>query len=58
MVAVRSDGGPMVARRRPVKLGVLQDSHYELLEGLEEGTPVIVGSLQQVQDGQPRPMKR
>ncbi len=61
MVAVQGDGGPMVAQRRPVKLGVLQGNYYELLEGLEAGTPVIVGSLQALRDGQPiqpRPVKQ
>jgi membrane fusion protein, multidrug efflux system len=53
MVAVQGDGGPMVAQRRPVKLGGLQGNSYELLEGLEPGTQVIVGSLQQLRDGQP-----
>ncbi|WP_052518905.1 efflux RND transporter periplasmic adaptor subunit [Archangium violaceum] len=53
MVAVQGDGGPMVAQRRPVKLGGLQGNYYELLEGLEPGTQVIVGSLQQLRDGQP-----
>ncbi|MFY0563733.1 efflux RND transporter periplasmic adaptor subunit [Archangium lansingense] len=60
MVAVQGDGGSMVAQRRPVKLGGLQGNYYELLEGLEEGTQVIVGSLQLLQDGQPiqpRPVK-
>ncbi|WPB75978.1 efflux RND transporter periplasmic adaptor subunit [Archangium violaceum] len=53
MVAMQGDGGPMVAQRRPVKLGVLQGNYYELLEGLEPGTQIIVGSLQQLRDGQP-----
>jgi hypothetical protein len=51
----------MVAQRRPVKLRGLQGNYYELLEGLEAGTPVIVGSLQQLRDGQPiqpRPAKQ
>jgi hypothetical protein len=50
-----------VAQRRPVKLGGLEDNHYELLDGLEAGTPVIVGSLQQLRDGQPiqpKPVQR
>ncbi|REG33140.1 RND family efflux transporter MFP subunit [Archangium gephyra] len=53
MVAVQGDGGPMVAQRRPVKLGGIQGNYYELLEGLEPGAQVIVGSLQQLRDGQP-----
>jgi RND family efflux transporter MFP subunit len=61
MVAAQADGGTTVAQRRPVKLGELSDNHYELLEGLEAGTPVIVGSLQQLRDGQPiqpKPVQR
>jgi hypothetical protein len=52
MVAARTDKGT-IAQRRPIKVGELQDNHYELLEGLEAGTPVIVGSLQAIRDGQP-----
>jgi RND family efflux transporter MFP subunit len=61
MVAAQADGGTTVAQRRPVKLGGLEDNHYELLDGLEAGTPVIVGSLQQLRDGQPiqpKPVQR
>jgi RND family efflux transporter MFP subunit len=53
MVAAQGDGGTPVAQRRPVKLGGLEGNYYELLEGLDAGTPVIVGSLQQLRDGQP-----
>jgi RND family efflux transporter MFP subunit len=53
MIAVAGDGGGTVAQRVPVKLGVLQDNHYEVLGGLQPGTPVIIGSLQSIRDGQP-----
>ncbi|WNG33442.1 efflux RND transporter periplasmic adaptor subunit [Archangium violaceum] len=53
MVAAQGDGGAPIAQRRPIKVGELQDNYYELLEGLEEGTQVIVGSLQAIRDGQP-----
>ncbi len=53
LVVAQGDGGTPIAQRRPVKLGGLQDNAYEVLGGLEEGTPVIVGSLQQLRDGQP-----
>ena len=39
--------------RDPGKLGELQDNYYEVLGGLDEGTPVIVGSLQAIREGQP-----
>ncbi|PTL81618.1 efflux RND transporter periplasmic adaptor subunit [Vitiosangium sp. GDMCC 1.1324] len=53
MVAAQGDAGTTIAQRRPVKLGELQDNYYEVLGGLDAGTPVIVGSLQQLRDGQP-----
>lgn len=53
MVVGQGDGGTAIAQRRPVKLGELQDNYYEVLGGLDEGTPVIVGSLQSIRDGQP-----
>lgn len=60
MVVAQGDGGTAIAQRRPVKLGELQDNYYEVLGGLDVGTPVIVGSLQSIRDGQPiqpRPVK-
>jgi membrane fusion protein, multidrug efflux system len=59
-VVAEGDGGMSVAQRTPVKLGQLQDNHYEVLGGLKQGTPVIIGSLQAIRDGQPiepRPAK-
>ncbi|MGZ3460479.1 MAG: efflux RND transporter periplasmic adaptor subunit, partial [Archangium sp.] len=53
MVAAPGDGGTPVAQRRPVKLGELQGNYYEVLEGLDAGTPIIVGSLQLLREGQP-----
>ncbi|HEX8819008.1 MAG TPA: efflux RND transporter periplasmic adaptor subunit [Archangium sp.] len=53
MVVEPGDGGTPVAQRRPVKLGELEGNYYELLEGLEAGTQVVVGSLQALRDGQP-----
>lgn len=52
-VVTEGDGGGSVAQRVPVKLGDLQDNHYEVVGGLKEGTPVIIGSLQAIRDGQP-----
>ncbi|MFY0583841.1 hypothetical protein ACN28S_64615 [Cystobacter fuscus] len=52
-VVAEGDGGMSVAQRTPVKLGQLQDNHYEVLGGLKQGTPVIIGSLQAIRDGQP-----
>lgn len=51
-VAQPSDGGT-VAQRQPVKLGPIDGNAYELLGGLDAGTQVIIGSLQQLRDGQP-----
>ena len=53
MVAAQGDGGTPVAQRRPVKLGELEGNYYELLDGLDAGTQVVVGSLQALRDGQP-----
>ena len=59
-IVTEGDGGGSVARRVPVKLGQLQDNAYEVLGGLKQGTPVIIGSMQAIRDGQPvqpRPAK-
>jgi RND family efflux transporter MFP subunit len=53
MVAAQGDAGTPVAQRRPVKLGELEGNYYELLDGLDAGTQVVVGSLQALRDGQP-----
>ncbi len=61
MVAAQGDGGTPVAQRRPVKLGELEGNYYELLDGLDAGTQVVVGSLQALRDGQPiepKPVQR
>jgi membrane fusion protein, multidrug efflux system len=52
-VVTQGDAGGSVAQRVPVQLGQLQGNFYEVLDGLKEGTPVIVGSLQSLRDGQP-----
>jgi multidrug efflux pump subunit AcrA (membrane-fusion protein) len=61
MVVTQADGGTTVAQRQPVKLGGLEGNYYELLGGLDAGTPVIVGSLQLIREGQPiqpQPVRR
>ncbi|MET0404562.1 MAG: efflux RND transporter periplasmic adaptor subunit [Cystobacter sp.] len=52
-IVTEGDGGGSVAQRVPVKLGQIQDNHYEVLSGLKQGTPVLIGSLQAIRDGQP-----
>jgi len=52
-VVTQGDGGGTVAQRVPIQLGQIQDNYYEVLGGLKEGTPVVVGSLQAIRDGQP-----
>lgn len=42
-----------VATVRPVKLGVMQDGRWSILQGLKSGDRVIVDGLQKVQPGQP-----
>ncbi|ATB30821.1 efflux RND transporter periplasmic adaptor subunit [Melittangium boletus] len=52
-VVTQADGGGTVAQRVPIQLGQIQNNYYEVLGGLKEGTPVVVGSLQAIRDGQP-----
>ncbi len=38
-------------RKRPVRLGISSQSHYEIVEGLEEGELVVVGNTSLLADG-------
>jgi RND family efflux transporter MFP subunit len=51
-VAEPSDTG-LVARRRPVKLGMLEGNDYVVLEGLQPGERLIVSGIQKITDGAP-----
>ncbi|MFP2958321.1 efflux RND transporter periplasmic adaptor subunit [Myxococcus sp. 1LA] len=51
-VAKDADGGT-VAQRAPVSLGLVSGNDYEVTEGLDAGTPVVLTGIQLLRDGQP-----
>ncbi|WP_426755847.1 efflux RND transporter periplasmic adaptor subunit [Myxococcus sp. Y35] len=51
-VAKEADGGT-VAQRAPVSLGLVSGNDYEVTEGLDAGTPVVLSGIQLLRDGQP-----
>ena len=43
----------LVARQKPVKLGVIQGNNYQVLEGLKPGERLIVSGILNLKDGAP-----
>lgn len=52
-VAQKGDGGGLVAKMRPVKLGAVTGNNYVVLEGLKEGEQLIAAGVQKIGDGAP-----
>jgi RND family efflux transporter MFP subunit len=44
---------PLVARQKPVKLGVIEGNNYQVIEGLQAGEKVIVAGILNLTDGAP-----
>jgi multidrug efflux pump subunit AcrA (membrane-fusion protein) len=45
--------GGFLARQRPVSLGRIQGSSYQVLKGLEPGEQIITSGIQLLADGAP-----
>jgi multidrug efflux pump subunit AcrA (membrane-fusion protein) len=43
----------MVARQKPVKLGVMQGQDYQLVSGIQPGENLIVSGIQSLTNGAP-----
>lgn len=52
-VAEKGDGGALVAKMRPVKLGAVTGNNYVVLEGLKAGDQLIAAGVQKIGDGAP-----
>lgn len=52
-VAEKGDGGALVAKMRPVKLGAVTGNNYVVLEGLKAGEQLIAAGVQKIGDGAP-----
>jgi RND family efflux transporter MFP subunit len=57
-VAEPGEGGVLVARQRPVTLGVVSGQNYIVKSGLKEGDRLIVAGTQKIGDGAPVEAKK